>query len=308
MEDLIDSNIIVNTIRMELIYELEKYGFQPFPYLIVEGITDISFFKKFCTEDCNFKKANGKENVIEIVTTLKKEDCIILGIVDTDFWYLDNIKCENPNILITDLHDIEIMMLETQAFDSILAEFGIFKKIAKLERKKNITLKKLLYDECSKIGYIRWFTKKNIDFSELRLKRLKFDNFFDSDNFVICEDRLIQTILKNTKDWTMLKTNLDVIYATNVDKNFIKNLIHKSKDSKIDLRHLCRGHDLTKVLVIGLIKNFGNDTNPNFPSCRKNLESSLRLSYTLDNFLQTQLYSSIKKWEIINKGYQILRD
>ena len=118
----------------------------------------------------------------------------------------------------------------------------------------------------------------------------------------------MSTILKNTKNWTMLKTNLDVKYATNVDKNFIKNLINQSIDQEIDLTQLCRGHDLTKVLVIGLIMNFGNNTNPNFPSCRKNLESSLRLAYTLDNFLQTQLHSSIKKWETNNKGYQILKD
>ena len=198
-------------------------------------------------------------------------------------------------------------MLETQALDSILAEFGIFKKVAKIERKKEVSLLKLLYNECSKIGYIRWFTKKNSNFSELNLKRLKYDNFFDYDNFVISEDRLIHTILKNTKDWTMLKTNLEVSYATKMDIKFIKNLIHKLKDPNIVLHQLCRGHDMTKVLVIGLIKKFGDSTNPNFPSCRKDLESSLRLAYTSVNFLRTQLCSSIKKWELNNKGYQILR-
>ncbi|MFX0073393.1 MAG: DUF4435 domain-containing protein [Candidatus Hermodarchaeota archaeon] len=306
MEDQINSNILINTIRMELDYYIEKSRFQPYPYLIVEGICDISFFKKICSKKCDIRQANGKENVIEVVMTLEQEDCKILGIIDSDFWNLENIISNSPNLLVTDFHDIEIMMIETQAFNSVLIEFGNSEKISEIEQIHDLSLKEILYNECKKIGYTRLFAKKNSDFEELNLKRLKFDNFFDYNNFTINEDRLIQTVLNNTDNWTLLKTNLDVIYATNIDVDFIKDLIHQLHDPYIDLRQLCRGHDLTKILIIGLIMNFGQIRNPNFPSNRRALESNLRIGYNKNDFHQTKLYLSIKNWENNNNGYLIL--
>ena len=64
-----------------------------------------------------------------------------------------------------------------------------------------------------------------------------------------------------------------------------------------DLLNLCNGHDATALLslIIG-----GQVSHKEF--CRH-----LRLSFTIQHFSQTTLYSDILNWQIKN-GYTILKD
>ena len=80
---------------------------------------------------CEYAYANGKKNVINTVLELE-EETFILGIIDADFWHLNGINPESKNILVTDLHDVEIMMLNTKALERIIDEFGNIKKIRKV--------------------------------------------------------------------------------------------------------------------------------------------------------------------------------
>ena len=72
----------------------------------------------------------------------------------------------------------------------------------------------MLYNICSKIGYIRLFTKKSSNFSELDLKRLKFDNFFDYTDdgrllgHIVIADKIITDSIAGIDDFPSEKAKL----------------------------------------------------------------------------------------------------
>ena len=293
----VDSNIRINEIRMQVEYEELSRQFKSF--LIVEGVSDISFFKKFISEEsCDIIFANGKENVIETVLELE-EETTILGIVDADFWYLNGINPTSENILMTDFHDIEMIMLNTRALESILDEFGTTEKIKNLESERKLKFREILLQEGSEIGFFRLLKKRNPDFSELNFKRLQFDSFLNTKEFQIDKISLIRTVLKNTENWVLIQENLKNLYGTNSEQVIVEK-IENLKESNDNLLQICIGHDLTKIILIMLIKEIGNRANPNFPEDRKSLESSLRMAYTLDDFLKTELFKKIKEWCLKN--------
>ena len=71
-----------------------------------------------------------------------------------------------------------------------------------------------------------------------------------------------------------------------------------------DLWHICAGHDLIKILIIGLKFIFGNKTGKNIH--QRLLEKIMRLSYAINHFQTTKLYKSIKEWEEKNFHFTVL--
>lgn len=93
-------------------------------YLFVEGVSDECFWKKYINRDViNIQQVNGWENVVDCVRKFNDEslhNCSI-GIVDCDFEHIYPHKAitEN-NIFMTDYHDLEMMMYQSSALDSVL--------------------------------------------------------------------------------------------------------------------------------------------------------------------------------------------
>ena len=71
-----------------------------------------------------------------------------------------------------------------------------------------------------------------------------------------------------------------------------------------DLLQICNGHDLIELLSIALTKFIGNKGQQEVRI--EALESSLRISYRIEDFKQTQLYTKIVEWENQN-GKQVFR-
>lgn len=116
--------------------------------LLVEGTTDERVFKKFVNpQNCKFVIADGKDNAKLILQILEKDRKFngFLAIVDSDFECIKNIKLENPNLLLTDSHDLETMIISSSAFERFIGEFGDMKKInAFCESLKDVLLERTL--------------------------------------------------------------------------------------------------------------------------------------------------------------------
>ncbi len=245
-------------------------------FVLLEGKTDINLFRNiFNTNKTYMTQINGKEKLKQALEILQDEGySTIFGIKDSDFDNLENITYENINLFTTDYADIEIHMIESSAFESIINEFAS-ENCCKLF---SDDLKEKLYNETINIGYIRWFNErlsKNINF-----KRLKYENFINKFecNITIDSNKLIN----------------EIINISDLNKNETVREIGKLKSISDDYLQICNGHDITKLLAY-LFNYQGNSDKTNVKQER--IEEALRVAYNFNDFKKTRLYNNLNIWQ-----------
>jgi hypothetical protein len=189
-------------------------------------------------QDCMVEFAGGKNKTLETLAILEKDNFKgVLTIVDADFWKLDNINPPSSNVLMTDTHDLEGMILSSKALDKFLSEFGSKEKIRKLDK----PVLTILLESASPIGCLRWMSSPGKDDLNLKFEHLDFPSFLDKDTLGMNLDDLIAAVKTNSRN-SILNDGL------------IKRKIKKVLKMGCDPWHLCSGHDLVKILTFG-IKN-----------------------------------------------------
>lgn len=260
--------------------------------LIVEGDTDMRVYKRFINDThCKSISANGKDKAIDALKILEKDNYKgILAIIDTDFWKLDGIEPNTPNLLLTDTHDLETMLLSSGAFEKVISEFGSATKIKKLGKPiRNMLLKSAL-----PIGYFRWLSSPTKDNLLLKFKELRFPNFVNKKTLSVAIDKLIKEVKTNSQNSTL---------DENVIKLKVETLI---KNNAYDPWHICSGHDLVQFLSIGLKNIFGNNKAKAITT--ELVDGILRVAYEYSHFCLTQLHNSIKGWEGMHPSFKVLND
>lgn len=266
--------------------------------IIFESENDIRNFIKFFDDNCECIPAFGKKNATGALKMIDRDNIEgVLTIVDNDYWFLESFKIDSPNMLVTDSHDSETMILQSGALDNLLLELADESKLQKFVSKEAKGIREILLEKGKYIGYFRWFLSK-YKIRAFILRDLKFQRFINSNSLIIDIDKLI---------WEALKKNLKVIHIPDNFKTFKKYvlIVLNDLDKKgYDLWHICAGHDLIKILIIGLKFIFGNKTGKNI--YQRLLEITMRLSYAINHFQTTKLYKSIKVWEEKNFHFTVL--
>lgn len=261
--------------------------------LVVEVDTDARVYKGFTDENsCMIVPAHGKDNAVGALKILEYE-CFqgILVIVDADFWRLEGVKPNSMNLLLTDTHDLETMILSTPAvMEKILAEFGSTDKLKQLPG----PVINMVIDNALIIGYFRWIASPSKDMLMLTFKGLPFDNLVEVDKarLHIDIDKLIDAVRNNSG-------------GIKLDKNSLKRKIESLKKQNHDPWQVCSGHDMVQILTVGFRFLFGKKKAKTLTA--EVLEETLRLTYEYSNFCLTALYRSIKNWEKANPTYKILK-
>lgn len=266
-------------------------------FLLVEGSSDKVFYQRFVDElACELVEASGKpssrQNAIDILEILEKSNFQgVLAIVDADFDRLKSLVSNSPNLLYTDTHDLETMLIQSPALNKVLAEFGSEEKIAQFKR----DVRSALLEIAMSIGYVLWISQS--DGLELTVNGITFSKFIDEQSLQINELQLIREV-KN-------KSNKSSYFIKKKEEDLQQRLISQ-KSNNHDPWQVCRGHDLVQILSLGLRKALGTnkaaDVEPN------SLERSLRLAYEEVYFCKTQLYFNIRTWESQNQPFQVLRN
>ena len=243
-------------------------------FLLVEGSSDKVFYERFvnklaCHLEITAGKPSSKQCAIEILEILEKSNFQgVLAIVDADFDRLENLANKRPNLLPTDTHDLETMLIKSPALEKVVAEFGSEEKISHL----NQDVREVLLKIAISIGYLRYISQ--FDKLNLTFNGITFSKFIDEKNWQFNELKLIQEV-KNKSQAFALK-----------DED-IQQGLNSKKINNHDPWQVCCGHDLVEILSIGLRKAIGTnkavDVEPN------NLERSLRLAYEVVYFCKTQL-------------------
>jgi hypothetical protein len=143
-------------------------------FLLVESGSDKKFYNRFIDKSaCEIRCFQGKEQVIAVLNVLEKRKVTgILAIVDADFDRIAISPHNSPNLLRTDSHDLETMLINSPALDKIIIEFGSEEKIAKCDR----DVRMILLEAGTAIGYLRWISQ--CDGLNLTFRGIIFSKFF----------------------------------------------------------------------------------------------------------------------------------
>jgi hypothetical protein len=253
-------------------------------FLLVEGSSDKVFYERFIDKiACQIVVMLCKERVIGVLDILDRSSFDgVVAIVDADFDRLKDSVDESINLLRTDTHDLETMLIDSPALDKTIAEYGSEEKIAKLK----LDVRTSLVEAGTFIGYLRWVSQ--CDGLNIKFSSLQFSRFIDEKTLQMNELNLIKEV-KNKSHDLLLKTE------------DLQQRIADEKNKGFNSWQVCCGHDLVEILALGLRKAIGTMSVDS-----DSLERSLRLAYEEVYFRKTQLWTNIRQWESNNQPFQVL--
>lgn len=256
------------------------------PFLVVEGRDDKLFYRRHLNDACNFTVAPGREAVEEVIAILDDDGFDgVLGLTDTDFDGLEGRAPASSNLVQTDDHDLECMLLKSDALDEVLNEFGSRNKLGNL----GMPVRERLLRSMTPVGLLRWTSHREglgLKFSGVSLRACLDPRTLDLD-----EDELIRRVLANTGGQTLSADELRAHMA---------DLGSKGADGW----HVCSGPDLVVAMSVGLTRVLGNRPQQDVTPDR--LKASLRLAFTGENFSRLGVRGQIEGWRDSNPSFDPL--
>lgn len=248
-------------------------------WVLVEGKDDCKIYPKFLKQEkTKVEYVNGGKGQLETaLQTLTNVSNQVIGIRDADFSHLENTYPPIKNLFFTDFHDIEMTMLSFKRVRSNL--------FTEYDLEEPDKLWENILDEASYIGYIRWYNEKTI--CQLLFKGLTFGNLANINDGIISIEKtnlITELNVRSTHKKEILTTEL-------VDEFIIANNIINNR------LNLCNGHDVTALMSLFI----GSEISKS-EFCRH-----LRLSFQLQDFVNTKLYFQIYEWQVQN-GFDIIEN
>lgn len=271
---------------------MTRAGF-PGTVLIVEGDHDCRIYERFASAgDCRVIPAHGKTNAVDAITIIQKARMPgVLAIVDADFWHILGVPHNLTDIIPTDAHDIEVIMVESQALDVVLREYGVGKKIkAFITANRAAHLRDVLLARALPLGLLRLVSEENS--LRLKFKGLDYSTVVSRTSLHIDEKALVREIMKLTRGHGITTIR-------------ITKLLKQARKRRCDARQACSGHDVTAITAIALQHAIGGHKIG--LATAENVERWLRMSYDLRAFKTTDIYRQTKAWEAANTPYKVFQ-
>lgn len=275
-------------------------------FAVVEGDTDARFFRRFLFQanGDGLVPAHGRDNVLQCLVILAGEEQFadrVVGIVDRDFWSLDEGRPPAlAGLMLTDGRDLESMVLRSPALARLLDGYGSEEKLQAL-RRRGQSAEQLLVAAGVQIGLLRWLNERERrasaddaddeqaltrDGTRLRLdfNRLDFAKWTDKSTLVVDEQRLIRAIASHSRQ------------ALHEDRvtHALAALRARASVEEYDDWDLCCGHDLIELLKLGLRKLFGTCSTSRVDGLERVLLQSV---YHEAEFMQSSLWATLKQWQ-----------
>lgn len=286
MKQYLTPHDIANTVRMMR----PVYGGS---VVLVEGDSDARVYGRFVDDDhCRVVTAHGKSNALLALGILEKGSFMgVLAIVDSDFWKLEETGPESPNVMVTDTHDLETMIISSEAMETVLTEFGSPPKMKRLGR----PVSEVLVKAALPIGYLRFISSSKQDNLSLRFKNISYAAVLVTENKTVRTD--VYALLREVKAKTPTAS-----FDTKEMKERVVKLLRSGRD---DPWQVCRGHDMVHILSIGLREVFGNRNAKTISYDQ--IDRIMRIAYGFAEFSHTKLYSLLKEWERANTGFRVIQ-
>ncbi len=257
-------------------------------FVIVEGSTDALFYEKFLDNNtCKLIVAENKTSALEIMKILESDNFSgVLAILDADYDRILGVKHTISNLILTDTHDVETLIVRSDGFNYFIKEFASKNKIGKINR----NIRDELLNCCKLIGYLRLTSIKhdlNLKFNGLSLK-----SYLSKQAFELNRSQFIQHLINHSK-------------AHSIKVDWLTDKCAEIEGVDHNIWDVCCGHDLVNIISISLQGLIGNHKGQQVLS--EYLEKSLRLSFHKEHFQQTQIYQSLYEWQHSHSDFLLLR-
>lgn len=267
--------------------------------VILEGNNDSSLFDNFFdAESSHILVAHGKENALSAIEIINNcEEKGVLAIVDADFWRIEDIPDLPDNILVTDKHDTEGMIFSSSAFFRVASEYCSARKTQICD-----DLRDFFYEKTKIIGLLRYTSKRhtlNLVFHDLDYKK-----FTNKDSLEIVVPQLIRYIQSLTRINAKKHGGQEEFYTDETVLEHLNGIIEEG--GNYDSSEICCGHDLISLFGLGLRKLFA--TLKASVADKDNVRKLFRLAFSINDFVNTNLYAAIVQWEQVNVPYKILKN
>lgn len=257
-------------------------------YLLVERRDDRLFCQQVSDADhCKVIVAECKDDVFEVIRILNEDDVAgVVGLVDPDFDGVLGIERPSSNIVQVREHDLEAMLVRSDALDKVLVELGSDEKIATL----GVPVRDLLIEAARPIGALRLHSMRtglNLTFDGLRINQC-----IDSNTMRPNTDAIVQSV----KNKSM---------RPDIANEGLVRAVDDVLSAGFDDWQLCCGTDLVGVLSVGLRRAIG--TNQASAVRAEELRRMLRLGISDAAFADSGMAIGLREWETRNGDFRILR-
>ena len=255
-------------------------------FLVVEGKSDKKFWWPRCHDNCEVVDGEGKENVVGCIERLDGENFRgALGVTDDDYDSLMGVSLSSRNLVVTETHDLECLLIRSPALEKVLGEFGVPEKIEKFVTTSGVDVRTALLERALIFGRLRWAGfnfKLDINYDAIRVARFVSDRTWEVDH-----ERLIHAT---------------VLPGSSTTEGSLKRCIESLP--RADPWNVVQGHDMVEILRIGLKQTLGAIPNTTGP---QQISQVLRSAFSDQHLEATLLARGIRNWEDVNSQYQILK-
>lgn len=273
--------------------------------VIVEGETDqIAYTTLLDCSRCYVQPAFGKDEALKAVGILLAGGHRgVIGIIDDDFDSLSGITVTQINVVVTDTHDLETMVLRSAALEKFLL---FLLPSDKRHNNANFTneVRGKLLELGIPLGHLRWLSK--VEQLGLNFDSMNYGGFIDTRSLMIDDAAMVYTVYRKSS-------------PCQLSEDEILEMTREKMSFAADPWRVCQGHDLVHILAIVVPRVISKyapykqaDKREFFDNIdvkmkRRNIEEALFMCFASDHFKETATFQYIKEWESSNQPYTILR-
>lgn len=266
--------------------------------VVVESKSDEKLFRSLFHKDTTFFSVSGFQNVLDTLTKLENDNFyFVIGIIDADFRRINNETVKIKNIFLTDCHDLEMMMVKSDAWDNSILKLTEKEKIDSFENKHGSILDFLLNlsKHVASVRFLNYRNNLELKFKNVDKKGncdfIDYNKFIDINTLSIDKDKMLETIENKSQKNQFFKNNQN-----------LKQEFESILQDNYDLYEFCNGHDFMNILSLALKKALSNEQKSG-----KDLEEILLFAYRLEDFIKTNLYKLLKEWNEQNTVLNLIK-
>ncbi|HLA34426.1 MAG TPA: DUF4435 domain-containing protein [Rhodocyclaceae bacterium] len=252
-------------------------------FLLVEGSSDSRFFRpRVSSSDCEIVICGAKPLVIDATKSANRGVAKTLGVVDDDFDRALGVSHETSDLVSTDTHDIETLLLSSRALEKVVNEFVVTTTLTDFCTSNACDIRTALLRRATPFGQYRLI-------NAIHQLNVPFAASFSPWKYL------------DPTSWTLDVGRLQADFAASARLNAadVGELVQRLP--AIPPWNLVQGHDAISILAIAFRGVLRAKPCPS----EDELSASLRLAFEDIYFQSTDLCLGIKQWEA-RKAAQVL--
>ena len=267
---------------------------RPTAFVLVEGGSDERFWlARLDPRACQVRAMGGRDRALAELHTARSEGKGgFVAVLDADFDRLEGMLLDDPDVVWTDLHDLELVLIASPALDIPPRLRASLASSASTLRPRPCDVRETLLSRGLGPARLRWLSLR--EKLALTFRKLAPDGTFRFLEYSAFCDRTTWK-LDVTK---LVKTVLDFSSQHRLDQ---QDLLRRMKSlPEVDAWQLCVGHDLLGLLAVGLRSKLGNRN-----LAIEELQERLRLAFERAHLEATAMFAALRRWEQGNPPFRI---